>query len=228
LVSMYYVVFARGAPANYPRPILNQCVRLPYDSVRLCRRTTKGATKADKRPFFYAVGFHKPHIPWTVPQVWYDKYPLARVALPVHRSPPADVPPVAMNNILSGYWANSFSDFAALRANGTISPTAPADNSTLDEYWSRRARQACVISFHLHVCSWYLLPFLAHQGRRVVRKCFTSLASPPTTLSPSPPQVRRFIWFSRSHKLRSSRSHNFPSVAGTGLPSRTRTLTWER
>ena len=26
----------------------------------------------DTRPFFYAVGFHKPHIPWTVPASYYD------------------------------------------------------------------------------------------------------------------------------------------------------------
>ena len=56
----------------------------------------------DRRPFFYAVGFHRPHIPWNVPQAYYDKYPLDAIELAVHRAPPAGVPPVAMNNILSG------------------------------------------------------------------------------------------------------------------------------
>ena len=60
------------------------------------------ASGSDKRPFFYAVGFHRPHIPWNVPQSYFDKYPLDEVALAVHRSPPAEVPTVAMNNILSG------------------------------------------------------------------------------------------------------------------------------
>ena len=75
-------------------------------------------------------------------QRYYDRYPLASIALAVSRAPPAGVPSVAMNNILSGYWSNSFSDFGALRANGTISAANPSDNSTLDVYWSRRARQA--------------------------------------------------------------------------------------
>jgi hypothetical protein len=69
-------------------------------------------------------------------------YPLESIKLATHRSPPKDVPTVAMNNILSGYWADSFGDFNALRENGSISKTAPADNSTLDPYWSRRVRQA--------------------------------------------------------------------------------------
>lgn len=98
--------------------------------------------ESDLRPLFYAAGFHKPHIPWNVPQSYFDKYPLESIALAANINPPKDVPTVAMNNILSGYWSDSFSDFAALRANGTISKVNPADNSTLDPYWQRRARQA--------------------------------------------------------------------------------------
>ena len=52
-----------------------------------------------------------------------------------------DVPSVAMNNILSGYWSNAFSDFGALRANGTITNTSSA-HTLADDYWQRRARQA--------------------------------------------------------------------------------------
>ena len=48
--------------------------------------------------------------------------------------PPLNVPTVAMNDYLSGYWSDTFPDFTALRDNGTISKTAPADNTTLDPY----------------------------------------------------------------------------------------------
>lgn len=36
-------------------------------------------------PFFLAVGFHQPHLPWFVPQEFYDRHPLDRIQLPVHR-----------------------------------------------------------------------------------------------------------------------------------------------
>ena len=59
-----------------------------------------------------------------------------------NRRPPTGTPDVALNNILEGYWSNAFADFGALRANGSISRANPFDKSTLDDYWSKRARQA--------------------------------------------------------------------------------------
>ena len=40
--------------------------------------------KHDK-PFLIACGFHKPHMPWNVPQKYYDKFPLDSIQLPPHR-----------------------------------------------------------------------------------------------------------------------------------------------
>ena len=37
-------------------------------------------------PLFLAVGLFRPHIPWEVPQRWFDLYPLDEVKLPQHRS----------------------------------------------------------------------------------------------------------------------------------------------
>jgi arylsulfatase A-like enzyme len=54
------------------------------------------ARKHDK-PFFLACGLHKPHLPWTVPQKYFDLYPLDAVNLPPTRAnelegvPPAGV-----------------------------------------------------------------------------------------------------------------------------------------
>ena len=36
-------------------------------------------------PFFLAIGFHKPHMPWNVPQKYLDLYPLSEIELPPHR-----------------------------------------------------------------------------------------------------------------------------------------------
>ena len=54
------------------------------------------AKKHDK-PFFLAVGFHKPHMPWNVPRKWFDLFPLASIQLPPHLDNDLDdVPPAGV------------------------------------------------------------------------------------------------------------------------------------
>ncbi|HEY7329213.1 MAG TPA: sulfatase [Gemmataceae bacterium] len=46
------------------------------------------------RPFFVAVGLHKPHMPWNVPKKYYDLFPLETIELPPTRKEDLDdVPP---------------------------------------------------------------------------------------------------------------------------------------
>jgi arylsulfatase A-like enzyme len=52
--------------------------------------------KKQDKPFFLTIGFHKPHMPWNVPQKWYDMHPLDKIELPPHLEPGkdlADLPP---------------------------------------------------------------------------------------------------------------------------------------
>jgi arylsulfatase A-like enzyme len=42
--------------------------------------------KTHDRPFFLAIGFHKPHMPWNVPKKYYDLFPLDTIELPPHRT----------------------------------------------------------------------------------------------------------------------------------------------
>jgi len=54
-------------------------------------------TKRDT-PFFLACGLHKPHMPWQVPQKYFDLYPLDSVQLPnVPGDDLKDVPPAGVN-----------------------------------------------------------------------------------------------------------------------------------
>jgi len=54
------------------------------------------AKKHDK-PFFLAVGFHKPHMPWNVPRKWFDLFPLDTIKLPPYlENDLADLPPAAI------------------------------------------------------------------------------------------------------------------------------------
>lgn len=49
--------------------------------------------KAQDKPFFLAVGLHKPHMPWNVPRKYYDMHPLESIRLPPHREGDlADIP----------------------------------------------------------------------------------------------------------------------------------------
>jgi len=49
-------------------------------------------TKQDK-PFFLAVGFVRPHVPWYVPQKWFDKFPVNDIQTPPYlKSDMDDIP----------------------------------------------------------------------------------------------------------------------------------------
>ncbi|QOV88066.1 sulfatase [Humisphaera borealis] len=68
--------------------------------------------KQDK-PFFLSCGFHKPHMPWNVPQKWYDKFPLESIKLPPHiEGDLKDVPPAGVK------MAKPEGDHAAILASG--------------------------------------------------------------------------------------------------------------
>ncbi|MFM8573426.1 MAG: sulfatase [Pirellula sp.] len=50
--------------------------------------------KSDK-PFFLAIGLHKPHMPFSVPKKWYEMFPLDSIELPPHRQGDLDDVPAA-------------------------------------------------------------------------------------------------------------------------------------
>jgi arylsulfatase A-like enzyme len=53
--------------------------------------------KQHDKPFFLAVGFHKPHMPWNVPQKWFDLFPLSSIQLPPYREDDLkDLPPAGV------------------------------------------------------------------------------------------------------------------------------------
>ena len=52
----------------------------------------------DTRPFFLAVGFHKPHLPFVASEQFFDLYPESVVQLPPDNQPPAGMPPIAWSN----------------------------------------------------------------------------------------------------------------------------------
>ncbi|HIL72417.1 MAG TPA: DUF229 domain-containing protein, partial [Verrucomicrobia bacterium] len=71
-----------------------------------------------EEPFFMALGFHKPHLPFTAPKKYWDLYDVAEIELPNNYFPPEGAPPEALHS--SG----------ELRAYSTIPPTGPVDRKT--------------------------------------------------------------------------------------------------
>ncbi|MGA2497092.1 MAG: sulfatase [Tepidisphaeraceae bacterium] len=52
-----------------------------------------------RKPFFLAIGYHKPHLPWFVPQKYFDLYRLEDIVLPQEPDGhAASIPPYARNN----------------------------------------------------------------------------------------------------------------------------------
>lgn len=77
-----------------------------------------------QKPFFLAVGFTRPHLPWYVPQKYFDQYPLSAIQLPkVTANDLADVPaagvaiakPAGDHAFIkkSGQWKNAIQGYLA-------------------------------------------------------------------------------------------------------------------
>lgn len=66
--------------------------------------------KSMGRPFFLGVGFHKPHLPFTCPQKYWDMYPADTIKLPENYKTTADVPAPALHN---WYELRSYGDVPA-------------------------------------------------------------------------------------------------------------------
>lgn len=63
-------------------------------------------------PFFLAVGFHKPHLPFVAPKKYWDLYDPTKIELPDYRDKPKDAPDLAMTNFgeLRNYYGMPWND----------------------------------------------------------------------------------------------------------------------
>jgi len=74
------------------------------DSIKAMRHLAEG-----EQPFFLAVGFIRPHLPFTPPKRYWDLYRQDELALAVNQLLPGDSPPMAMNTM---YELRDYMDFA--------------------------------------------------------------------------------------------------------------------
>ena len=67
---------------------------LEMSDVRIAEWAIEALGKNYDQPFFLGVGFHFPHLPWYLPRVHLERYPVKSVVLPVVREDDLDdVPP---------------------------------------------------------------------------------------------------------------------------------------
>jgi len=115
IISKYYL-FDWGA---FP----NELERSMPDSIT-ADRIVDFLSARPAEPFFCAAGIYKPHLPWHVPQRFFDLYPLDGVSLPpVKADDLDDVPPIAREWALSppdhelvtsnNQWANAVQGYLA-------------------------------------------------------------------------------------------------------------------
>ena len=76
-----------------------------WSMATLRRRPSNGSRSATRaKPFFLAVGFHRPHLPLVAPAKYFDLYPLDAIKLPAEPADDeADIPLPARNGAVPGY-----------------------------------------------------------------------------------------------------------------------------
>ncbi|XP_065843965.1 iduronate 2-sulfatase-like [Oscarella lobularis] len=93
-------------------------------------------SKNETKPFFVAVGFRKPHLPFFAPQKFYDLYPEGSVPLVPNRYRPKNMPEVAWNPLEGLRFWNDFNSLNVSYPDGLC-----PDEEQLK---LRRAYYACV------------------------------------------------------------------------------------
>jgi arylsulfatase A-like enzyme len=83
----------RGPPfeaANEPDDV--------YPDGQTAAKAIEALRRLKDKPFFLAVGFVKPHLPFTCPQKYWDLYPADTIKLPANYHPPKGAPEPALHN----------------------------------------------------------------------------------------------------------------------------------
>ncbi len=69
-----------------------------YFDGRIAELAVKALDEINDQPFFLAVGFWKPHLPFNAPKRYWDMYDRSKLTLPERRTPPTDVPEIALHD----------------------------------------------------------------------------------------------------------------------------------
>lgn len=74
------------------------------DMAREAVTALRDYAKNPEQPFFLAVGFSNPHVPWVAPKKYFDLYDPAKLTLPANNFVPRNAPPFAATSGEDFYW----------------------------------------------------------------------------------------------------------------------------
>lgn len=106
--------------------------------------------KKPDRPFFFAVGFVNPHVPWVAPKKYHDLYDPADIKIPDNRYPPREAPPYAATSGADFYWYGN----------------VPKDRKISDEFGRRCLHGYLAAISYVDACTGRVLDELDRLGLR--------------------------------------------------------------
>ena len=87
--------------------------------------TLKSLNGSDK-PFFFALGITKPHLPFVVPREFFDLYPMENISLPTNPYAPIGMPTIAWSNYMKNE-LKRYQDLVPYNLTGDVNETMPDD-----------------------------------------------------------------------------------------------------
>jgi len=138
---------------NVPRAEMRDVPDDAYFDGRIANEAVKALQRLKDEPFFLAVGFWKPHLPFNAPGKYWDLYDRDAIELPSDNLPPEDVPNLAMHDsreMLRGFPEGMTRDQAKALCHGYYAAISYVDaqiGKVLDELDRLDLRKNTIIIF---------------------------------------------------------------------------------
>jgi iduronate 2-sulfatase len=120
------------------------------DMTREAIEALRELAKKPEQPFFLAIGFVNPHVPWVAPKRYHDLYDPADIEIPDNRYPPREAPPYAATSGADFYWYGN----------------VPNDRKISDEFGRRCLHGYLAAISYVDACTGRVLDELDRLGLR--------------------------------------------------------------
>ena len=111
-----------AVPANESRKTPLQDTQIADHAVATLKNISARRAAGATQPFFVAVGFHKPHLPFVFPESFLAQYPASSISLPANAYAPDGMPAIAWQTYGE---TRNYDDIAKLHATGQPNTTLP-------------------------------------------------------------------------------------------------------